>query len=95
MAFYAVDVSARVIQRVTHEYRGMDKKRFFLIEAASEKQAWIKAGAAWVRIGDVICSSCRHRHCGTCAEFSVAEQFSDYWICHCCGALTERVKSLH
>ena len=44
MAFYAVDVRDRVIQRVTNQYDGVDNKRFFLIEASSAKQAWAKAG---------------------------------------------------
>ena len=43
MAFYAVDVRDRVIQRVTQEYNRVDNKRFFLIEAGSVKQAWAKA----------------------------------------------------
>jgi len=43
MAFYAVDVRDRVIQRVTQEYNRVDNKRFFLIEARSAKQAWAKA----------------------------------------------------
>ncbi|MGH7782463.1 MAG: hypothetical protein ACREO5_01265 [Candidatus Binatia bacterium] len=95
MAFYAVDVRDRVIQRVTQEYSGMDNKRFFLIEAGSAKQAWAKAGTALEPVGGAVCSSCRHRHCRACEECSVAKQYSDYWICHCCGALTERVKSMH
>ena len=35
MAFYAVDVRDRVIQRVTQGYNGVDNKRFFLIQARS------------------------------------------------------------
>ena len=95
MAFYAVDVHDRVIRRVTQEYNGVDNKRFFLIEAGSMKQAWAKARTALEGVGGAVCSSCRHRHCRFCAECSVAKQYSDYWICHCCGALTERVPSLH
>jgi len=33
MAFYAVDVRDRVIQRVTHKYDQADNKRYFSIEA--------------------------------------------------------------
>jgi hypothetical protein len=96
MAFYAVDVRDRVIQRVTQEYNGVDNKRFFLIEARSAKQAWAKADIASEPDGSaVVCSSCRHRHCRVCEEWSVTKAYSDYWICHCCGALTERVPSLH
>ena len=43
MAFYAVDVRDRVIQRVTHKYDQADNKRYFSIEAGSAKQAWAKA----------------------------------------------------
>ena len=46
MAFYAVDVRDRVIQRVTQGYNRVDNKRFFLIEARSAKQAWAKADIA-------------------------------------------------
>ena len=95
MAFYAVDVRDRVIQRVTQEYHRVDNKRFFLIEARSAKQAWAKADTASELIGSGVCSSCHHCHCRVCEECSVAKQYSDYWICHCCGALTERVSSLH
>ena len=95
MAFYLVDVRERVIHRVTQEYAGVDNKRFFLIEARSAKQAWAKADTAPEPVGNGVCSSCRHRHCHLCEECSVAKQYSDYWICHCCGALAERVPSLH
>ena len=95
MAFYAVDVRDRVIERVTQEYNGVDDKRFFLIEACSAKQAWAKADTASEPVGSGACSSCHHRHCRVCEECSVEKQYSDYWICHCCGALTERVLNLH
>ena len=44
MAFYAVDVGNHVIERVTQQYPVGHKKRVFLVEAASAKQAWAKAG---------------------------------------------------
>jgi hypothetical protein len=91
MAFYAVDVREGVIQRVTEEYNGMDQRRFFLIEAASAKQAWAKAGRSSAGIGSAECDCCRHRHCKVCEECSAAKQYSDYWICHCCGELNLRV----
>jgi len=91
MAFYAVDVRDRVIQRVTEEYNGMDNQRFFLIEAGSAKQAWAKASRSSAGIGSAECDCCRHRHCRICEECSVAKQYSDYWICHCCGELNLRV----
>jgi len=94
MAFYAVDVCDRVIQRVTQEYNGVDNKRFFLIEAGSAKQAWAKADIASEPDGSgVVCSSCRHSYCRVCEEWSVTKQYSDYWICHCYGALTERFQA--
>lgn len=94
MAFYAVDVRDRVIERVTEEYNGMDNKRIFLIEAGSANQAWAKAGRALEPVGSAVCSSCRHRYCRVCEECSVSKRYSDYWICHCCGALIARVPNL-
>lgn len=91
MAFYAVDVRDRVIQRATREYNGADNTRFFLIEAGSAKQAWAKACCSSVAIGSSECDRCRHRHCGVCEECSVTKQYSDYWICHGCGELNLRV----
>jgi hypothetical protein len=84
-----------VIERVTQRYKGMDRKRLFQIELDSAKQAWANAGSApGAKIsGD--CRSCRHRHCGVCEEYSLAKQYSDYWICHRCGELTARVSNLH
>ena len=95
MAYYAVDVRNRVIQRVTRQYNGVDNKRFFLIEAGSAKQAWAKASPASGAIGSADCICCRHRHCSACEECSVTRQYSDYWICHCCGELNRRVPNLH
>ena len=87
MAFYAVDVRDRVIQRVTRQYNGVDNKRFFLIEAVSAKQAWAKASRASGAIGSADCDSCcHHRYCSACEECSVTKRYSDYWICHCCGS---------
>ena len=40
MAFYAVDVRYRVIQRVTQGTRAMDNQPCFLIDAGSAQQAW-------------------------------------------------------
>ena len=95
MAFYAVDVRERAIQRVTREYNGADNARFFLIEAGSAKQAWAKASRSSAGIGSAECDCCRHRHCRICEECSVAKQYSDYWICHCCGELNQRVPNLN
>ena len=95
MAFYAVDLRDRVIQRVTQKYDGVDNKRFFLIEAASAKQAWAKASRASGTIGSAECAGCHHRHCSACEECSVTSRYSDYWICHSCGELNQRVQNLH
>jgi hypothetical protein len=95
VAFYAVDVRDRVIQRVTREYNAVDNQRVFLNEAGSSKQAWAKASRSSAAIGGANCSCCRHRHCGDCEECSVAKQYSDYWICHHCGELNLRVPNLH
>ena len=95
MAFYAVDVRDRVIQRVTQQYNGADNKRFFLIEAGSAKQAWAKASRASKTSGGAGCAGCRHNHCSICEECSVTKGYSDYWICHCCGELNLRVPKLH
>jgi hypothetical protein len=95
MAFYAVDVRDRVIQRVTREYNGADNARFFLIEAGSAKQAWAKARCSSAAVGSAECDLCRHRHCGVCEECSVTRQYSDYWICHRCGELNLRVPNLN
>lgn len=91
MAFYAVDVRDRVIQRVTEKYKGADNERFFLIEAGSAKQAWAKANPVSGALGLADCDGCRHRHCRVCEDYSVAKQYSDYWICHSCGELNRRV----
>ena len=90
MAFYAVDVRSRVIQRVTQQYRGADNTRYFLIEAASAKLAWAKAMRASDTPGSAECDSCAHHYCQSCAECSLSQRYSDYWICHSCGALTAR-----
>ncbi|HEU4340307.1 MAG TPA: hypothetical protein VFU31_01925, partial [Candidatus Binatia bacterium] len=95
MAFYAVDLRHRVIQRVTHQHNGMDNKRFFLIKAGSAKKAWAKANRASGAIGNADCGGCSHRHCSACEECSVAKRYSDYWICHCCGELNRRVQNFH
>jgi len=95
MAYYSVDVRDRVIRRVTQRYNGVDKKRFFLVEAVSPKQAWAKASRAAETLGNAVCNGCRHEYCAVCEECSVAQQYSDYWICHCCGELTRRVQDLH
>lgn len=95
MAFYLLDMRDRVIRRLTQQYQGADNKRFFLIEAGSAKQAWAKADTGSGPVGAIVCSSCRHGHCSACEECSVTKQYSDYWICHCCGALTERMPKLY
>lgn len=95
MAYYTVDVRDRVIQRVTRQYNGVDNKRFFLIEAGSAKRAWAKARRASEATGSAVCGCCRHRHCSDCEECSVTKQYSDYWICHCCGELNPRVPNVH
>ena len=94
MALYAVNVRDGVIQRVTEEYSGIDNRRFFLIEAGSAKQAWAKANRSSAGIGKAECDCCRHGFCNVCEECSVAKQYSDYWICHCCGELNLRVPNL-
>jgi hypothetical protein len=95
MAFYTVDVRARVIRRVTRRSDGVDNKRFFLIEAGSAKKAWAKASRASRAIAAGACDSCRHHLCGACEECSVTKRYSDYWICHRCGELNARVPNLH
>jgi hypothetical protein len=95
MAFYAVDVRDRVIQRVTQHYNGADNTRYFLIEAGTAKLAWAQAVRASDPRGSVDCDSCRHRHCEACEDCSLAQRYSDYWICHICGALNPRVPNLH
>lgn len=95
MAFYAVDVRDRVIQRVTEQYIGADKERYYLIEAGSAKLAWAKAARVSCVTGSADCDSCGHRCCSICEECSLSQQYSDYWICHNCGALSLRIPSLH
>jgi hypothetical protein len=95
MALYTVDLQDQVIQRVTHQYHGVNNKRFVLVEAGSAKQAWAKACRASGPLGSADCGWCRHRHCSACEECSVAQRYSDYWICHCCRELNPRVPKLH
>jgi len=94
MAFYAVDVQDRLIQRVTQQYLGSDNTRHFLIEARSAKQAWAKALRASGTTDNADCDSCRHGYCRLCADCSLSQQYSDYWICHSCGALSLRGPAL-
>jgi hypothetical protein len=94
MAFYAVDVRDRLIQRVTQQYNGADNTRYFLIEAGSARLAWAKAVRASDAINSAACESCRHRYCSACEDCSLTQQYSDYWICHGCGALNHRVPNL-
>ena len=91
MALYAVNVRDRVIERVGEEYGGADNQRVFLIEADSPKQAWAKISRTSAVISSAACGSCRHRYCGACEQCSIPKQSSDYWICHRCGELNQRV----
>lgn len=95
MACYAVDVRDRIIQRVTEHYIGADNKRNFLIQAGSSKLAWAKAARASRVIGRKDCDSCGHSCCSICEEWSLSQQYSDYWICHCCGGLSPRISTSH
>lgn len=95
MAFYAVDVRNRLIERVTQPNDVVENKRFILIEAVSAKQAWAKARRGSAATGSADCDWCRHRYCRACEECSVTRRYSDYWICHSCGELNRRVQSLH
>ena len=94
MAFYMVDVRDQVIQRVSREHNHVNNARYLLIEASSAKQAWTKASRSSAADVGAVCDDCRHRHCIKCAECSVAKEYSDYWICHCCGTLNLRVTKL-
>jgi hypothetical protein len=94
MPLYAIDVRERVIRRVTREYDVASNTRYSLIVADSAKQAWSKAMASATAPARAECEDCRHRHCMDCAECSVAKEYSDYWICHCCGTLNLRVRKL-
>jgi hypothetical protein len=91
MGLYAVDVRDRVIQRVSAEYNGADNLRVFLIEADSARQAWAKISRSSTAISSPACESCRHGYCGACEDCSIGKQSSDYWICHRCGELNQRV----
>jgi hypothetical protein len=82
-----------VIQRLTQECAGPDTKHYLLIEAM--RQASPDSGAASKQVGRVVCSSCRHTQCPRCEDCSAAKEYSDYWICHCCGALNQRLQSWH
>jgi hypothetical protein len=95
MAFYTVDVRDRVIRRVNQRYNGADNARYYLIEAGSAKLAWAKAVRILGVRGRADCDSCRHLYCSICAECSLSQRYSDYWICHSCGALSLRISSLH
>jgi len=95
MAFYLVDVRDRVIQRVTQKCIDADNARYFLIKAGSKRIAWTKAVRATEAEGGVECDSCTHTFCDLCRECSLSQQYSDYWICHSCGALTPRVRGVH
>jgi hypothetical protein len=94
MALYAVDVRDGIVQRVIRGYEGLDHTRYLLIEAGSAKQARVKATRSSAAVGSAECEYCRHFHCDVCEECSVAKQYSDYWICHCCGTLNLRLIKL-
>ena len=57
MAFYAVDVGNHVIERVTQQYAVDHRKRVFLVEAVSAKQAWAKAGRVPDRLAAPVVSA--------------------------------------
>ena len=90
----AVDVLDGKIQRMTQVYKPGAYKRFALIEPSSAEAIRPKDKLAPVRMGSVPCDDCRHRPCQACEECSVAKQYSDFWICHCCGELNRRVRDL-
>ncbi len=94
MAFYAIDAH-RLIQRLIQECIGADNRDCSLVEAVSAKQAWTNSGAMSEPVDSSVCSSCRHRYCHVCEECSAGKEYSDYWICHCCGALSRRLPSWH
>ena len=94
MPLYAINVRERVIRRVARKYDVTSNARYSLIEADSAKQAGSKAMRSSTAPTSAECEECRHRHCMDCAECSVAKEYSDYWICHCCGALNLRVRKL-
>ena len=95
MAFYSVDVRDGVIERVSQKFVGADNTRFFLIEAGSKKTAWAKAIRATDAVGGAACESCGHHYCNICEECSLSQRYSDYWICHSCGALSPWISRLH
>ena len=82
-----------VIRPVTQDGTGPDNTHCLLIEAV--QQASANSGVASKQVGTVVCSSCRHSQCPVCEDCSAAKEYSDYWICHCCGALNQRVQRLH
>lgn len=94
MTKYAIDVRERVIRRVPRECDVAPNTRYPLIEADSAKQARTKARRPSTALASAQCEDCRHHHCMACADCSVAKEYSDYWICHCCGALNLRVRKL-
>jgi len=89
MAFYAVYVRDQAIHQVARE---RNKPHVFLIEAAA-KQAWASHSSA--SSGSAECDRCGHRHSSVCEECSLARQYSDYGICHCCRELNPRVPNLY
>jgi hypothetical protein len=95
MAFYMVDLHERIIQRVTGKYVGADNERYFLIEAGSKKMAWAMAMRKTDAVDRNECDSCGHPFCRLCDECSLSQRYSDYWICHSCGALSPRNRGLH
>jgi len=97
MAFYAVVLQDRIIQRVTERHGGADNTRYFLVEAGSRKMTWLKAirAADAGGGGSANCESCGHRYCKTCDDGSLSQRSSDYWICHSCSALCRWLPSLH
>jgi len=48
-----------------------------------------------VIVGTADCDSCGHRCCAVCEASSLSQQYSDYWICHICGALSPRSLRSH
>ena len=94
MAFYVVDMRSRLIQRLKEQDDRADNPGLLLIKASSAKMAWAKAVRASYSKGNADCNSCGHRYCGTCEDCSLAQRYSDYWICHTCGALNPRIPSV-
>jgi hypothetical protein len=94
MRFDPIDVD-KPVQLVAEDHNGARAQRRLQSETGSAHQPGTDTSRVSPEISSPQCAHCHHGHCPDCEECSATKQFSDYWICHCCGELNLRVPNLY